>query len=223
MFAGLAGAFAIYPALTGQFWPYHWLPFVYFALILASLAFAGRDGRHRPRWETASFVVVVLLLLSFVARLAPPAVGAIVESAQGRTPPPKGGRVDAIAGYLQQNLRPGDTVQSLDCTGGALHAMLIARVRVATRFMTDFHFYHHVSSPYVQSLRRTFMDELERSNPRFIVEIATLYKPVPRGPDTSLRFPQLRGYIASRYRVAASSIELGYEIYERVAGQVSNR
>ena len=46
-----------------------------------------------------------------------------------------------IAKYLKDHLEPGDTVQPMDWTGAKiLKGMLIARAKVATSFVYDFHF-----------------------------------------------------------------------------------
>jgi hypothetical protein len=132
----------------------------------------------------------------------------------GRSPePPKGGRVDEIAAYLKNNLRDGDRVQPIEGAGGALQAMLMTEVRLATPFYYDTCFYHHVSSPYIQGLRRRFIESLETSSPRFIVRIDP---DVPWffGEDTWCDFPELRFLLDIRYRVVYRGRR--YEIYERL-------
>ncbi len=103
-------------------------------------------------------------------------------------PPPKDGRVDEIAAFLQSNFKPGDLVQPLDWTGGAVHAMLIARAQLATRFVYDFHFYHHISSPYIQGLRGQFIESMKETRPRFVIQITADDKPWVSGPDTTREF-----------------------------------
>jgi hypothetical protein len=121
-------------------------------------------------------------------------------------------RVEEIASYLEAHLRPGDTVQPLDWTGGAVHAMLIARARLATPFVYDFHFYHHVSTPYVQELRRRFMARLEAAPPRFVIRIETR-KPWVQGEDTTRDFSALQHFLAARYAVGLAGD--GYDVLVR--------
>lgn len=104
-------------------------------------------------------------------------------------------------------------MQPLDWTGGALHALLSARAAPATSFVYDIQFYHHVSSPYIQELRRRFITELTAARPRFIVEIDDASKPWPEGPDTTHSFPALRSILARDYQVALRGA--GYTIDER--------
>lgn len=194
LFTGMAVCYCMYPVLSGQFWDYHWLIFIYWLTVLIGLAFVARPG---VRTQTQLLLPLVLLLctlkftLHFPDLVIEQCVGAPMEK-------PKEGRVDAIARYLNRHLRPGDRVQPLDWTGGAVHAMLLARARLATPFMYDFHFYHHVSHPYIQGLRRRFLQALIDMPPRFIVEI-TRDKPWVHGRDTTQQFPALDRYLLEHY------------------------
>lgn len=127
---------------------------------------------------------------------------------------PKDGRVDEIAAYLEANLRPGDTVQPLDWVGGAVHAMLIARVKIATPFIYDKYFYHDLNLPYVQQLRQRFISDLQAAIPRYVVEVYDdgPYSE-PTGPNTSRDFPELRVFLAANYSVVKEG--QGYRIYGR--------
>ena len=122
-------------------------------------------------------------------------------------------RADEIARFLEKNLEAGDTVQPLDWTGGTLLAMLETRARLATPYIFDFYFYHHVSTPYIQSLRADFMDELQKSSPHFIVEVTAIDKPWITGQDTSREFPELRAFLDANYSVTIQKAD--YVIYER--------
>jgi hypothetical protein len=121
-----------------------------------------------------------------------------------------------ISRFLEKNLDTSrsDTVQPLDWTGGTLLAMLETRARIATPYVFDFYFYHHVSNPYIQSLRADFMTELEFANPRFIIEVTAIDKPWISGPDTSREFPELRAYLEENYSVTIDKDD--YIIYERL-------
>ena len=122
-------------------------------------------------------------------------------------------RAEEIASYLEENMQVGDTVQPLDWTGGTLLAMLETRAPLATKYVFDFYFYHHVSTSYIQNLRADFMDELQAANPRFIVEVIAVDKPWLTGPDTSREFPELRAFLKENYSVTI--LEDDYIIYEK--------
>jgi hypothetical protein len=126
---------------------------------------------------------------------------------------PTTGRADRVARYLDENLKEGDTVQPLDWTGGALLAMLKTRAHIATPYVFDFYFYHHVSNPYIQGLRVDFMKKLRAAKPRFIIEVIANDKPWVSGVDTSREFPELREFLNVNYSVVIEKDDV--LIYER--------
>jgi hypothetical protein len=204
---------AIYPAFSGQFWSYHWIPFQYVALCASSLSIRSLQNERVALPSLLPLSTGVFLLCSLCALCAHQADAMIRPAVnQYETRPLKLGVPDEIHDFLRTNMREGDTVQPLDWTGGAVHGMLLARARLATRFMYDFHFYHHISSPYIQKLRREFMNELSESKPRFIIEVLE-NKPWPQGPDTTREFPELQLYLQQRYH--AVQIGQTYRIHER--------
>lgn len=90
--------------------------------------------------------------------------------------------------------------------------MLLARARIATPFLYDCQFYHHVSSPYVQQLRRLFIRQMREVPPRFVIEVIT-NRPWVTGADTTHTFPELRRLLDAHYAVVFQRDD--YCIYER--------
>jgi hypothetical protein len=209
LLGSLAILYSFYPVLTGQFFLYHWMPFQYFIVLFAALTLVKLPAIDFS-WPRRLYPIGILgLTLLLVLSVSPE----FFQQLKGNPPsPPKDGRVDEIANFLVSHLAPGDTVQPLDWTGGAVHAMLLARVPVATPFIYDYHFYHHISTPYIQKLRQKFLQEFERTQPRFVIDIQT-HKPWVSGPDTSREFPALENILTSEYSI--SSRGEGYLIYER--------
>ena len=208
LLGAMAVAHALYVGVAGKFWPYHWLPFSHSVGLLASLCLitqAPATGRLQAAFpKVLAFVCVVLLL-------APPNLALLtVHASQTRTP--KGGRVDVMADFLREKLRPGDTVQALDWTGGAVHAMLIARARTATPYLYDVMFYQQAGSPYTTKLRREFMGLMKARRPRFVIEVVT-NKPWPRGQGTTREFVELRRLLDEHYAVRLHGS--GFQIHER--------
>lgn len=200
--AGMAAAAWVAVIPAAKFWAYHWWPFCYFAVLLGARAFAAGA---RERWRRPSIAAIVLLFAgiswSNVGPWAPPV----------RFPH---AHVERMTAFLQARAEPGDTVVPLDWIEGALHAMLRARLLPGTPFVYDFHFSHHVSSPYVQELRRRFLDSFDRRQPRFVIRI---HRPDQfAGPDTAEDFPALDARLAARYRVALA--DPAFEILERQDG-----
>jgi len=209
-------AYAIYPALGGKFWNYHYMPFLYFVALALSLVFAegrkqqlaGRTARARALLPAVLFFVAIFVQLDLPGQVRQ----SVTTLRQGRAAQaPKGGRVDEIAAWLSARLEPGDHVQPLDWTGGAIHAMLLARAPLATSFLYDYHFHHHVSAPYIADLRHRFLRELSSARPSFVIEVETM-RPWPKGKDTSSDFPALREFITANYAPAMQGE--GYTIHE---------
>ena len=123
-------------------------------------------------------------------------------------------RADEISVYLKAHLEPGDTVQALDWVrGGVLQGMLMADARQATPFIYDEMFYHHVTDPYIQSLREQFIHSLNDVQPRFIVDYGL--RPWIAPPYGSGEFTELQLLIATHYAVAQSQDD--YTIYENTS------
>lgn len=209
-------AYAIYPVIAGKFWLYHYIPLLYFCSLSGGLClYVG--VQHNPDISFRTQKVIMLASLAVIIAVQLPIVRFIsymdYDFHEGRKAhSPKNGRVDEIAGWLKRHLRPGDTVQPLDWTGGSIQAMLIAKAVLATPFMADYQFYLHVSSPYIQELRHTFIGQLREATPRFIIDVNT-NKPWVSGEDTTREFPELQQFIAQCYLKRFEGN--GYLIYER--------
>lgn len=193
----------IYPAIAGQFWPYHWIPYHYLVLCSASFIIIPISEINFKTIFLTFILFLFLFSLSF--QFLSKYYGAIIL--------PKNGVPDQIAEFLNSHLKPGDKVQPLDWTGGAIHGMLIAHAPLATRFIYDFHFYHHISDPYIKNLRREFITELTSARPRFIINVFD-NKPWPSGLNTSRDFPELQSFINNYYKVVHTGIT--YNIFERI-------
>ncbi len=194
LIASVAVTTSLYPLAAGKFWPYHWLPFQYFLCVLVSLAFAKPSAELALVARAARMGVLALVLVQGVY------LSVVWQALAGYDPDPPSPRLTKITGHLRENLEPEDTVQPLDWTGGAVHAMWLVRAPLATRFLYDFPFYHHVSTPYVQSLRTRFLAELEGSRPRFVIQVWTR-KPWVTGVDTTFEFTELQAFLDANYAV----------------------
>lgn len=210
LLASLALVYAIYPALSGQFFPYHYIPFIYTIILVASLSLSTS---HSPLSKFPSFVFPLssfILLSAILLNIRPSQT--FIRQIQGKDIAIAADRSTQMSAFLQKNLEPGDEVQPLDWTGGTLLAMLENRVTIATSYVFDFYFYHHVSNPYIQSLRADFIAQLTESKPRFIVEVTSIDKPWVSGEDTSREFPELRAFLNENYSITMERED--YIIYE---------
>jgi len=208
LLASLALCYAIYPALSGQFFPYHYIPFIYIVILIASLSLTTF---HSPLSTSFLFPLSSLILLLVILVSIRPST-TFLRQIQGRPIATSTDRAEEIAHFLEKNLQAGETVQPLDWTGGTLLAMLETHTPIATPYVFDFYFYHHVSSPYIQSLRVDFMNQLQTASPRYIVEVTAIDKPWVSGEDTTREFPELREFLNENYSVTMDRND--YIIYE---------
>ena len=211
LLASLSAIYAIYPVLTGQFFPYHYIPFIYTIILVASLStnYQPSTTNHSP--FTIHYLSPVILLLTILLTVKPSQT--FLRQLQGKDIAIAADRAAQISTYLEKNLEPGDQIQPLDWTGGTLLAMLENRAPIATSYVFDFYFYHHVSTPYIQSLRADFMNQLQESKPHFIIEVTAIDKPWVSGEDTTRDFPELRAFLTENYSVTMERED--YIIYER--------
>jgi hypothetical protein len=207
LLASLALCYAIYPAFSGQFFQYHYIPFIYFIILLSSLALSSATSQ-----KTFTLYLSSLILLSAVLLNIRPS-SAFLRQLEGKPVITSTYRANEIARFLESNLKDGDTIQPLDWTGGTLLAMLEIRAHIATPYVFDFYFYHHVSDPYIQSLRADFLDRMRIARPRFIVEVTAVDKPWVIGEDTSRDFPEFRKFLRENYSVKIQKDD--YVVYER--------
>lgn len=196
----LAGCYLVYPALTGQFYVYHWLPFVYFLLALAALCLAPVPwtvGRWTRAIPLAALALVLVLRYDMVTSAFSTMNTRLVA---GRLPvPPAYGRSDQIAAYARANFAPGETAQPLDWGNGAMLGLLLADVPPANRFVFDALFFYDARGAYVQGLRREFIDSLRGAHPPdWIVYISA--QPTLQGPGIGYNWPEIRKTLDTVYQ-----------------------
>ncbi|MCD4654829.1 hypothetical protein K8T06_12955, partial [bacterium] len=214
------GIYAFYPTIAGMFWDYHYMPFAYFCALSAALCFytwpEKQNSSSLAQLQT-SLTIVILIVAVTVQLNIPRYITSTLYYLQpgSEVQAPNGGRVDEIANWLKERLHPDDLVQPLDWAGGSVHGMLLAEARLATHFIHDYHFYHNISSPIIQKLRRSFISQLHETSPRFIIEVHTRTLWVS-GIDSTREFPELRKFLRDSYKVVHKG--KGYFIYERKNG-----
>lgn len=200
--------YSIYPVFAGKFWDYHWMPFIYFGTLCASMILLPASLKSPSLYRRIIPLIVFLFFLLVAVRPA----NDFIHQIQGDTPAaPKEGNVDKIAYFLKLHLNPWDKVQPLDWTGGAVHGMLLSKSVIATPYIYDFLFYHHISEQYIQRIRKIFIKQLKEEKPRFIIDM--IAKPRPIGKDTTREFPELQKFIFENYNIASQDI--GFIIWER--------
>lgn len=207
LLGGLVLAYSIYPVFSGQFFTYHWLPLQFFLVLASALVLVPLPGTRLAQRLFGPAVLAGVLALMLL-----PAPDFFTQLTGGTPRPPKGGQVDRIVEALETaGYRTGDAVQPLDWTGGTNQALLMLRAPIATRYVYDFYFEHHINSPVIQAMRRDFMAQLRAHPPAFVVKNDKT--PRVNGPNTSAAFPELDAFLAQHYEIAVKDDDI--TVYRR--------
>lgn len=209
---GLATGYSLYPAISGQFYNYHWLPFLCFMMALSALSLRGL-----PELSPVVFRWLPILTLIGALVLTPSQVldtfSRLNRYYIEKQPIPStdGGVADELADYLREaHLQRTDRIQVLGSSGSPLHGLLLVDALPATRFLLDLPLYHNLSQPIIQEYRRTFMLQLEQSQPRFVVDM--YHRLYFFGSDSSTAFPEFSEWLAENYHLAY--VGRAFSIYE---------
>ena len=216
-------AFTLYEVIAGKFWASHMMPSAYWTLVGFSLlviplksvtpvksvtpiksAIPSHTTRMRSVIAATGLLMVASLgtVLSYASLLQMQAY--VDQQQQGNN------RATKVARYLRDNLRAGDTVQTLDYAGDGQACLLESRATVATRFLIDVPLYLQPDSPATQALRKEFMASLAAKPPTFIVYFENMLH--PGGGNRLREVRELYGLIEDRYSVDSIS-EGEYTIY----------
>jgi hypothetical protein len=102
----------------------------------------------------------------------------------------------------------------MDTTAGGIHALLRLGVRQPTRFIYDFHFFHHEGDARIEALRAEFAAGLAAGRPAAIVVLRDSW---PReGYDRLERFPAVKRLLDREYRLGVERD--AYRIYAKRGG-----
>ena len=196
LLAGIAVCFYVYPVFSGQFWRYHYLPFWAFCLTLLSGGLVALVSQPKPSLLKHAAAAMTYIVFGYFANSA-------LQTFRWSTQLPTQVVAVQVCDYLKPRLKDTDTVQPLDWTGGMVEGMLLAHAHLATSFIYNFQFYHGVSTPYIQGLRKRFLGELKSSRPKFILERLGKDQPHPTGFDTARTFPALDHLLDEDYSIAS--------------------
>ncbi|MGB3514566.1 MAG: hypothetical protein WBA93_36225 [Microcoleaceae cyanobacterium] len=212
----LSICYTIYASSGGKVWLNYFLPYMYFAslgtaIVLYSPALFAK--LYRPNIiPVLVFIISSIIVLEYNVfpkeYITFPKIQ-IQPKQKYEIKAEK--REDEIVAYLNDNLSPTDKVQPLSWAQGTIEAMLASKAVLATPYIADFQFYHHVSNPYIQTLRQDFITKLEEEMPRFIIDVYADRK--ISGLDTSYEFPELKDFIKQHYYKDYTGSD--FDIYRR--------
>jgi MFS family permease len=213
----LALCFLCYIWIGNKYWIYHDFPLFLILSFIAgfSLWFPVRDLRDNSYqvllMGTIILVTVISLPITYLG-------GQYLQFFRDSEFVVKSGNVDKIASFLEKNMLPEDRVLPLDVTGGAIHAMYRTQARLGSSFIYDFHFYHHCDSPYIQTLRKQLIQEINTTHPKFVIQFDGANTWRPHGQGTCQDFPALKKVLQEEYHLVLNSPD--FEILERYADEM---
>ena len=199
LLAVLTLAYFLYPISAKRFYHYHYYPFSLLISIWAAFCLY--------RWSSDTALRVRLCGLGVAAYVFAGMVYANYDTLQTTPTHGTGGyyRTVRIAQWLRTRLEPGDTVQGIEWAScGIAHAFLELQAKPATHTIWGEVLSHHISNPFLKDYRRTFMEQLKASRPRFIVVSRIRYDYVV-GRDCGRDFPELEAFLSSSYVPALES------------------
>jgi hypothetical protein len=211
---GLAAAGALYGVVhfvvQGKGWEYQLYPLALFLCALAPWAVSRlREGgwpRALDLWgvrRPVGLAVWALLVIVLGAKGVDAREPAWIND--------KAARVAALTRDLAPLVPPGGTVQVLDTASGGIHALLRLGLRLPTRFIYDFHFFHDVDDPRVRALRAELLAGLASGRPAAIVLLEESWP--DRGYERLAAFPELERMLAASFTLAVTGP--GYRIYAK--------
>jgi len=188
----------------GKGWEYQLYPLALFLCALAPVAVSR--GGARPSGAPARAVAMAAWAL-LVAVLG-------VKGVEAREPEwiaAKARRVSALTRDLGPLVPPGETVQVLDTTAGGVHALLRLGVRQPTRFIYDFHFFHHGDDPRIRALRAELLAGLAARPPAAVVVLEESWPAL--GYERLAAFPELARMLDGSFTLAVAGP--GYRIHAK--------
>jgi hypothetical protein len=199
--------------LQGKGWEYQLYPLALFVCALAPFALRGiaADPRHRRPFVVAGTRAVALALLT--AAIAVLGVKG-VEALEAPWIAAKTRLVARLTGDLARVAPAGAPVQVMDVTEGGVHALLNLGRRQPTRFIYDFHFFHHEADPRIRALREEFVAGIAAGRPAAVVVLKDTWNRA--GYERLRSWPELAGLLDAGYALAVDGD--GYRIYAKRAG-----
>tara|TARA_B100000925_G_C22010316_1_gene475984 strand:- start:4396 stop:5943 length:1548 start_codon:yes stop_codon:yes gene_type:complete len=208
--AGLAALYAFTLIISGQYFPYHFMPFIYFAVAPFGVFFET-NNQNTKKYIPISIFIISLVTINLTIHFRPE----IKNFLTGKKPYiTKNGKVDRIIGSLKTHTKKHDTIQVFDwIRGGTVHAILANELKLSTMFFCDHIFKHHLNTKIIKTIiNNKLLAPMRKNPPKFILESLTHVHPV--GPNTSKDLPSsVREFITKNYNIIDNQKE--FILYQR--------
>jgi hypothetical protein len=181
----------LYIPISGKFWPYHTFPLLYTLSLCAGLSVAKTNVIEKSFAQSLLVFVIILAMVPF-KRLDFEAAG--FTSSQLNYSNYE--YMETLTRKIRSVAGEDDSILALDVTSGVNQVLYRLRRPLHGKFIYDFHFYHHVSSPFIAKLRQEMVDHIGKEPPKFIIQ-ASAWR--PSGRSCSPDFPALDSLIQRDY------------------------
>ena len=216
----LAISYSAYVLIAKKIFFYHWIPYFYFASLGTAMLLYSSQHFAKMRYIRAIPIFVFTISIMSLLHL-PHSIFNQIQQQRVLTWEPKitwADEVeDQIKEYMRKNMQPNDKIQPLIFNAGALEAMLDLNVTPATPYIIKLQFYHNISNPYIQYIRKDFIKRMTQEMPKFIIEEHT-HKLLEM--DGHNKFPELKQFIKRHY--VKDYIGNNFEIYKKIDNTYNN-
>jgi len=205
--------YSLYVLVSGKLWNYYWLPYIYFVSLGTSIVLflPSKNIGYLKIFPFFAFIVATMPIFHQQYSLFTKIV------TQSHTITHADIQEKEITNYLNKNLTSNDKVQTLGWDLPPLEAMLNAKAIPATKYIIKLQFFHHISNPYIQYLRKDFIEKMIQEMPKFIIDIHSFKSLELDGPN---QFPELKQFIKRHY--VKDYIGNNFEIYKKIDNTYNN-
>jgi hypothetical protein len=200
-------AIAWHEMIAGKYWFAHLLAPYYFAILCLSLLIMPVNASAKIPEKSLRFLFSIAMVF-IVYKIGFYADSNLLQKNYDEEN--YNIRSNKIARYLNANLLPGDTVQSLDGSGDGQGALLLSQATAATRFLEDIPLYLQPDAPATQAFRREFLALMKSKPPAFFVYIHNMFHPA--GGNRLKEFKELNKFLQENY-IEAELEDGEYTIY----------
>lgn len=109
---------------------------------------------------------------------------------------------DQITKYLKNvaHVQKGELIQPVGWTdNGVVLPVIEVEAKLPTRFIYGYQFYHHTSTPYIQGIRKEFVEELTNNPPRFLIEAPYMTYQLVGTHKDQVSFPEYEKFRQDHY------------------------
>lgn len=175
--AVISFTFTLYEVIASKFWVNHLFPSAYWSFLCFALLLT-LPTEKAAYWQKILAILVLLPCFWLGWHMVKTSLLSMKQAHDVEAYTPKKWRAHQVADYLtSQSLQAEDSVQVLDMAGDGQATLLMAKATSATRFLIDVPLYMEIESRATQNLRQSFLYDLQKKKPTYIVYFEHFFHP----------------------------------------------